>query len=88
MIRGTVRASAHEVLVSTGLFNDLWRRLETIAALDDWSYVVQGYHTTVLSFAPGRMPSPDEYGASARKGVDIAYALFSAAKRGTAAIAK
>lgn len=62
--------------------------LETIAVLDDGNYVVQGYHTTVLFFAPGRMLSPDEYEAFARKGADIAYALFSAEKRMMAAISK
>jgi len=62
--------------------------LDAVAALDDGACWVKGYNTTVLLFTPKRIVRPDEMEAFARKGADIAYAIFSARKRVMAAIAK
>jgi hypothetical protein len=68
------------------LFNA--RLLDTIAALNDCNCVVKGCSTTVLFFTPDKLLRPDEYEAFARKGADIAYALFSSEKRVMAAAGK
>jgi len=62
--------------------------LDTIAALNDCNCVVKGYYATVLFFTPDKILPPDEYEAFARKGADVAYAIFSAEKRVMAAAAK
>jgi hypothetical protein len=62
--------------------------LDTIAALNDCNCVVKGNYTDVLVFTPDKILPPDEYEAFARKGADIAYAIFSAEKRVMAAAAK
>jgi hypothetical protein len=62
--------------------------LDTIAALNDCNCVVKGDSTTVLFFTPDKILPPAEYEAFARKGADIAYAIFSAEKRVMAAAAK
>jgi hypothetical protein len=61
--------------------------LDTIAALNDCNCVVKGNDTTVLVFTPDKVLPPEEYQAFARKGADIAYAIFSAGKRVMAAAA-
>jgi hypothetical protein len=68
------------------LFNA--KLLDTIAALNDCNCVVKGYYTTVLFFTPDKILPPAEYEAFARKGADIAYAIFSAEKRVMVAAAK
>jgi hypothetical protein len=68
------------------LFNA--KLLDAIAALNDCNCVVKGYYTTVLFFTPNKILPPGEYEALARKGADIAYAIFSAEKRVMAAAAK
>jgi len=68
------------------LFNA--KLLDTIAALNDCNCVVKGYYTTVLFFTPDKILPPAEYEAFARKGADVAYAIFSAEKRVMAAAAK
>lgn len=68
------------------LFNA--KLLDTIAALNDCNCVVKGYYTTVLFFTPDKILRPAEYEAFARKGADVAYAIFSAEKRVMAAAAK
>jgi hypothetical protein len=68
------------------LFNA--KLLDTIAALNDCNCVVKGDSTTVLFFTPDKILPPEEYEAFARKGADIAYAIFSAEKRVMAAAAK
>src|SRR5580658_591902 len=68
------------------LFNA--KLLDTIAVLDDSNCVVKGDYTTVLFFTPDKILPPAEYEAFARKGADIAYAIFSAEKRVMAAAAK
>jgi hypothetical protein len=68
------------------LFNA--KLLDTIAALNDCNCVVKGYYTTVLFFTPDKILPPAEYEAFARKGADVAYAVFSAEKRVMAAAAK
>lgn len=62
--------------------------LDTIAALNDCNCVVKGYYTTVLFFTPDKILPPAEYEAFARKGADVAYAIFSSEKRVMAAAAK
>jgi hypothetical protein len=62
--------------------------LDTIAALNDCNCVVKGYYTTVLFFTPDKVLRPAEYEAFARKGADVAYAIFSSEKRVMAAAAK
>ncbi|MGO9088709.1 MAG: hypothetical protein ACLP6G_07400 [Terriglobales bacterium] len=62
--------------------------LDTIAALNDCNCVVKGDSTTVLFFTPDKILPPDEYEAFARKGADVAYAIFSSEKRVMAAAAK
>jgi len=63
--------------------------LDTIASLNEWNYCVQGYYTTVLFFAPKKaILKPDAMEAFARKGADIAYAIFSTEKRVLAAAAE
>jgi hypothetical protein len=68
------------------LFNA--KLLDTIAALNDCNCVVKGYYATVLFFTPDKILRPAEYEAFARKGADVAYAIFSAEKRVMAAAAK
>jgi hypothetical protein len=68
------------------LFNA--KLLDTIAILNDSNCVVKGDYTTVLFFTPDKILPPAEYSAFARKGADIAYAIFSAEKRVMAAAAK
>jgi hypothetical protein len=68
------------------LFNA--KLLDTVAALNDCNYWVKGDTTNVLFFTPNKMLPPEEYEAFARKGADIAYALFSSEKRVKAAAAK
>jgi len=68
------------------LFNA--KLLNTIAALNDCNCVVKGYSTTLLFFTPDKVLPPAEYEAFARKGADVAYAVFSAEKRVMAAAAK
>jgi hypothetical protein len=68
------------------LFNA--KLLNTIAALNDCNCVVKGYYATLLFFTPDKVLRPAEYEAFARKGADIAYAIFSAEKRVMAAAAK
>ena len=68
------------------LFNG--KLLDTIAALNDCNCVVKGYYTTVLFFTPDKILPPAEYEAFARKGADVAYAIFSTEKRMMAAAAK
>jgi hypothetical protein len=68
------------------LFNA--KLLDTIAALNDCNCVVKGDRTTVLFFTPDKILPPAEYEAFARKGADVAYAIFSAEKRVMAAAAK
>ena len=62
--------------------------LDAIAALNDCNCVVQGFHSTVLFFTPNRTLRPAEYEAFARKGADVAYALFSSEKYVMAAAAR
>jgi hypothetical protein len=62
--------------------------LDTIAALNDCNCVVKGYYATVLFFTPDKILPTDEYEAFARKGADVAYAIFSAEKRAMVAAAK
>jgi hypothetical protein len=68
------------------LFNA--KLLDTIAALNDCNCVIKAYYTTVLFFTPDKILPPAEYETFARKGADIAYAIFSAEKRVMAAAAK
>ncbi len=71
------------------LFNA--KLLDTIAALNDCNCVIKGYYTTILFFTPDKILRPAEYEPFARKGADIAYAIFSAfsaEKRVMAAAAK
>ncbi|MFZ0955824.1 MAG: hypothetical protein WAN60_05750 [Candidatus Sulfotelmatobacter sp.] len=68
------------------LFNA--KLLDTIAALNDCNCVVKANYTTVLFFTPDKILRPAEYEAFARKGADVAYAIFSAEKRVMAAAAK
>jgi hypothetical protein len=62
--------------------------LDTIAALNDCNCVVKGYYATVLFFTPDKVLRPAEYEAFARKGADVAYAIFSSEKCVMAAAAK
>jgi hypothetical protein len=62
--------------------------LDTIAVLNDCNCVVKGYYATVLFFTPDKILRPAEYEAFARKGADVAYAIFSAEKRVMTAAAK
>jgi hypothetical protein len=62
--------------------------LDTIAALNDCNCVVKGNYTTVLFFAPDKILRPAEYEAFARKGADVAFAIFSTKKRVMAAASK
>ena len=59
--------------------------LNTIAALNELGCWVKGYWTTVLFFTPNRIFQPEEMEAFARHSADVAYAIFSAGKRTTAA---
>jgi hypothetical protein len=63
--------------------------LNTIATLNDCNCIVQGFHTTVLFFTPNKtINQADEMEAFARKGAEVANAIFSAEKRVMAAAAK
>jgi hypothetical protein len=62
--------------------------LDTVAALNDCNCVVQGFHSSVLFFMPNKTLRPAQYEAFARKGADVAYALFSSEKSTMAAAAK
>jgi hypothetical protein len=68
------------------LFNA--RLLDTIAAVNDCNCVVKGCSTTLLFFTPDKILPHAGYEAFARKGADIAYAVFSSGKRVMAAVAK
>jgi hypothetical protein len=55
--------------------------LDTVAALNDCNFIVQGFDNTVLVFTYAKTLAPKEMEAFANKGADIASTIFATEKR-------